>query len=479
MKNRFNYLIKKMTIKILNMKKIFLQLIMVFSIMNVFAQTETFDIATFTPPQGWQRIDSNGAVLFHDYRAENGLTSFCQIFLYPSRAGDNDAQKNFQAEWKNRVVRTTGTREKPKTATEQTPDGWTAVTGYTNITKQGVTYTCMLVSASGFGKVMSIMINIAGQAYIADVQNFLNKFELNANTMITPNPNNQQTQQTQQTSLPATPGSLSDYVYEVPAGWTIAQLPDGIVLSENAEKCRMVMMPMRPAGNNLANDAAAIFSEVFKSVQLKRGSTAPSMVRGVSPQGWEYYIIKNGMSQPGNDFTFWGFLFVAKLGNQLAPIWGQSKDPLVSACFGMQLTDVWPQFFYSLHFKNWNNTGQESSLLKQLPGVWVTAIGSVSDRWAFAPNGRFAGTAASQRYSRTSSTEVMRVTDAYWGDGSYFVQDNSISLVHDSDKSNPENGLFRIEQESLDGGRTWKEKLYLVRKSDANGAAYEVNYDKQ
>jgi len=73
----------------------------------------------------------------------------------------------------------------------------------------------------------------------------------------------------------------------------------------------------------------------------------------------------------------------------------------------------------------------------------------------------------------------LRVTDAYFGDGSYVISGNGISLIHDSEKNNPERALFRIEQESTNGGATWKDKLFLLRKSVVDGSEYEVAYDKQ
>ena len=35
-------------------------LVTIFFMINIFSQTETFDIATFTRPKGWQRLDTNG-----------------------------------------------------------------------------------------------------------------------------------------------------------------------------------------------------------------------------------------------------------------------------------------------------------------------------------------------------------------------------------------------------------------------------------
>src|ERR1700730_2607545 len=94
------------------MKKIFLHLLVALPFVNVFAQKEKFDIASFTPPKGWQRIDSNGIILFFDSKTVTGGTAFCQIFLYPSRQSNGKALSDFESEWANRVTKPTGFNEK-------------------------------------------------------------------------------------------------------------------------------------------------------------------------------------------------------------------------------------------------------------------------------------------------------------------------------------------------------------------------------
>ena len=39
--------------------------------------------------------------------------------------------------------------------------------------------------------------------------------------------------------------------------------------------------------------------------------------------------------------------------------------------------------------------------------------------------------------------------------------------------------LLRLEQESRDGGRSWVDKLYLLRKSTTDGREYEVAYTRE
>jgi hypothetical protein len=323
---------------------------------------------------------------------------------------------------------------------------------------------------------MSVLVNIAGNDYLSDVNNFINTLSFQNNT----SSNNSGIFQTGIIG----PLSLADYIYNAPQGWITTQYPDGIVLSSpqynTGERCSLTLWPMRTAGNNLQTDANAIFFDVFKAYQLKSSSTPPSMIKGISPQGWEYFIIKKAIGLSGGDYaTLFGFVFVAKLDNRLASISGMSKDPLVSSCFGLNLTDVWPKFLYSLQFRNWSSKVSQQTMMQKLAGVWMSVTGSSGDRIVFAPNGRYASAAAAQKYVRVSLTEILRITDFSFGDGTYSISNNQILLTTDDNKNNPETGYMRLEQESKNDGRTWTDKLYLLRKSKVDGNEFEVNYDRQ
>jgi hypothetical protein len=446
----------------------------------LYAQTETFDIATYIAPKAWQRIDSNGVRLYQDSRTNNGLASFCQIFLYPSQASNNSPEKNFEMEWMNKVSKFTGNKTIPKTGKGTTTDNWTVVTGTSTISQQGITYTCMLSCISGFGKMMTVVVNVAGQDYADEVQVFFEHMDMHAEYVAGNVWNGNDTPPGTATN------SQDNYTFAAPQGWAAQKFTDGgIILSSpvytGGEKCSMTLLPMRASSGNLQNDATAILFESFKGFQPAQSpeATLPSMIKGISPQGWEYFIVKKFMKPPGNFAVIMTFAFVAKLGNQVAAIVGSSKDPLVSACFGELQTNVWPKFFYSLQFKNWKPATSENALAKKLPGIWMAATATAGDRFVFASNGRFAGASASQRYYNLSSSQLLTVTDAYFGDGAYRINNNQILLTKDSNKSSPDKGWFRIEQESKDDGRTWKDKLYLLRTSIVDGKEYELCYERQ
>lgn len=285
------------------------------------------------------------------------------------------------------------------------------------------------------------------------------------------------------------PATLGDYVYAVPQGWNATRYPDGIVLmsppSATNERCIVTLWPMRPAGPNLLNDAYKAFSEVYKAYELRnqttRGSQMPSSdVRGTSGQGWDYVVVRRGIAPRGSPESRLGFVMVAKLNDRLAVISGVSKDPLVSTCFGELAYNAWPRFFYSLRFKNWTPADQAAAMRQKLAGVWTAATATAADQFTFTANGRYGGASAAQQYySSYNSGVVTTATQAYFGDGAYTLKENTITFTPDNRGRPPETGLFRVEQESKDGGRTWVEALYLLRVSSIDGKDYELRYQKR
>jgi hypothetical protein len=283
------------------------------------------------------------------------------------------------------------------------------------------------------------------------------------------------------------PDTVSEYVFTAPPGWTGTKYPDGSVglMSPvlGSERCIINILPMRPAGANLLTDAYSTFQDVWKDFQLTdrtpRGSAMPQLdVHGISGQGWEYVIVKRGIAPRGSRESRLGFVFVAKLNNRLAVIAGLSKDPLLSACMGELQHNVWPRFFYSLSFTSWTTTDQSAAMRKRIEGVWTIATATAASRFTFAANGRYASGAASQQYSSISNMEVLTTTQGFFGDGAYTLRGNAITLTPDSQKNNPQQGFIRVEEESKDGGKTWVEKLYLLRTSTVNGEEYETPFHK-
>src|SRR6185295_12097970 len=123
------------------MQKEILSLIiaLLFSTVSYAQTTETFDIATYQPPQGFKRTSGQGYVLFQDSKTGNDA-GFCILAVYASRKSSGDADKDFDQDWKDLIVKPNGSVLQPKIQKQKTPEGWTAVTGMTSVNENNVEY---------------------------------------------------------------------------------------------------------------------------------------------------------------------------------------------------------------------------------------------------------------------------------------------------------------------------------------------------
>lgn len=460
------------------MKKFFLPLWIALALVQTgFAQTETFDIATFVPPKGWSRTQTNGVLVLQDRKTIQGRVEFCQIYLFPSQPSNASPAENFQNEWDLRVARPLGLAGHPSPQPETNPEGWTSLTDHADAISQGAPLRVILFTATGFGKFVSVVISVSPNSYQTELVNFFESLSFHANAEV---------QNPSQPSSPATgsdtsaSGALANYVYENPQSWTREELPDRIVLRSpvysNGEGCQLTMLPFRPLSHPLGDDAIGAFRGIFGTDPLTTyPSPPPRLARGTSPQGWEYFTIRKLVGgQEGEARTSGAILLEAKLGDQVATLVGTSKDFMVSNCFGLLRGDLWPKFFYSLQFKNAQPSGKELAAIKQrLTGTWIAATGSVGLRYEFKANGRYGGAGATQHRSRVSDTEVLQTTQAYFGDGSYSFDGNMIVLKGDDHKRTTY--FFRLEQTSKNSGNTWGDELCLLDP----GASGEVCYQKE
>ena len=275
----------------------------------------------------------------------------------------------------------------------------------------------------------------------------------------------------------------SDYAYTAPNGWTSEAIPDGSTLlhspvSNTGEKCFIGLLPLIRVTGDLASHADAAWNYTFSQFEVRPTTSFPSTphyIRGVSAQGWEYLLVKRGIALRGSprgplqEQVFFSFVMVAKLGDRIAAVTGFSKDPLVSSCFGSSLENVWPRFFSTLRFNNWTSPA-ESGLAQKIQGVWESygssIGGAAATRYAFNAAGRYAEAGTMQRYVGISRFVTEVWTSRTFGDGAFTVRGNEITLTPDTGK--PETAVVRLEELSQDGGKTWVEKLYILRASPLN-----------
>lgn len=433
-----------------------------------FGQTETFDVATFTPPAGWKRTESPGVVSFQDSRMRNGRLSSCQILVFASGAGSENPAANFQAEWNAKITQPLRTPARPNPQTEITPDGWTAFTSFVDLPQNGLPYRTILFTASGSNRFVSVVVHYTVDAYQTEIAGFFESLHLRKSSTPQDNPS---LSAGARGPAPAA-ARLTDYVYTVPDAWIRQNAPSAIVLMspvyQGGEQCQLSLLPMRTATRSLSDEALSAFRELFKTEPLVGDIYPPTkLIRGTSPQGWEYFVVKKPLG-PSGGRQIGTILMVAKVGSDLATIVGTSKEFLVSNCFGELVKDLWPPFFYSLRFGNANGSEQDQAAIRQrLAGVWIAATASVGLRYEFSANGRYADAAA--RMQRDQETQT---TQTFFGNGSYSFDGNTLIMTGDDKRRTT--AQFRLEQQSKDFGRNWTDTMCML----SPGSSGEVCYDR-
>ena len=149
-------------------------LVAIFSLATL-AQTEKLGMITYSAPSGFTKSAQAHAVVFSQLDQAKG--NFCFITLYAAGTGSGSAQQDFASSWKTRVVDPWGGPANPKT--ETVPDnGWTAIAGGAPIDFQGNKAFAFLTVISGFGKTVSVLGVLNDDSYLAPLQTFVEKLDI-------------------------------------------------------------------------------------------------------------------------------------------------------------------------------------------------------------------------------------------------------------------------------------------------------------
>jgi hypothetical protein len=153
------------------MKNIFSFLLFLFPATILFAQKETFDITTYTAPKGWVKKKSDNAVQFSKEDASAG--SYCMITLFKAIPGTEIAKENFDAAWEKVVKGMVSVTAAPIMKAGSKEDGWEAKSGYSSFDMGGTKGVALLVTSSGYEKMVNIVILTNSDAYESSMNDFL------------------------------------------------------------------------------------------------------------------------------------------------------------------------------------------------------------------------------------------------------------------------------------------------------------------
>jgi hypothetical protein len=167
------------------MKKFVPFILIVFSI-STFAQQQTFDITTYTAPKGWAKKTTENTIQFSKEDAAKG--TYCLIMLFKALPGAPDSKTNFDAAWATVVKEAVAVSSAPEMQTPATENGWEALSGYAPFESDGNKGIALLVTSTGFNKMVNILVLTNTDVYEKEMTAFLESIKLKKLTAAVNNP---------------------------------------------------------------------------------------------------------------------------------------------------------------------------------------------------------------------------------------------------------------------------------------------------
>lgn len=158
------------------MKKVLLFLLCLCVLSSVSLAQEKFDIVTFTAPRGFQKVVKPNAVQFMTQNESDG--TFALMTLFKALPASDDAKKNFQLSWESVVKEQLEKVGEADMSAPANDNGWIVESGMAPYEQSGTKGIAMLVSATGGGKVVNLLILTNTQNYQPAVMGFIGSLVL-------------------------------------------------------------------------------------------------------------------------------------------------------------------------------------------------------------------------------------------------------------------------------------------------------------
>lgn len=156
------------------MKKIILSCIVIIHAITIWAQKQTYDIVTHTPPKGWKKETTASACRYSIIKANN----WCTITIYKNTATLGSVEKDFETEWNDLAAKPLNITAAPQTQDVMEANGWKIKSGGAAFTFNNAAAASMLTTFSGHGARLSILVNTNTQDFNKQVEDFIASIDL-------------------------------------------------------------------------------------------------------------------------------------------------------------------------------------------------------------------------------------------------------------------------------------------------------------
>jgi hypothetical protein len=157
------------------MKKLLTAALLVISLSSA-AQTQTYDLVTFTPPKGWSKSELQNILT---YVTTNGAKrTWARVTLVKSTVSKGTPEADYESEWEELAVKPYQVDPKPLEEDTQTINGWKVRTGLCRFLNENDTVSMLVNTFSNGQRCLSILLQSNTTAYGPAIESFLNSLQL-------------------------------------------------------------------------------------------------------------------------------------------------------------------------------------------------------------------------------------------------------------------------------------------------------------
>jgi len=192
------------------MKKLLLVLVTTSFTMNSFAQKQRFDVITYTVPAGWNKTENEAGVQVSITDKKTG--SYAIAVITKAAPSQFTSAENFENEWQRFVKTTVEVISEPVMQEPAALNGWDIVSGMADYADGSNKGTATLLTATGGGQTVSVVLMTNTRQYQNDLVVFFNSLELSK--VLPGNPGNSKTEPQANTDRSSIVGMWVYYITE-------------------------------------------------------------------------------------------------------------------------------------------------------------------------------------------------------------------------------------------------------------------------
>lgn len=158
------------------MKQSFISIVLTFLIIHVLAQKQSFDVLSYSAPDGWGKVQNEGGIQLSV--TDNKTGGYAIAIITKATASVSAASDNFNNSWDRLVKNTVKTNGQPTMQQPTQDNGWDIISGnasYTEGAKKGIV---TLLTATGGSQTVSVVLMTNTQQFQNELLTFLNSLEL-------------------------------------------------------------------------------------------------------------------------------------------------------------------------------------------------------------------------------------------------------------------------------------------------------------